>query len=558
MATPKRTPPSKPAQPAPPQPAQPAQPSPGTPVLTKISASAGIIAAMVLAVLLNVLVARHYRRWDWTRGGLYTLSDATVQTLRSLEEPVNVYVLLSAGDPLNVSVRHLLQAYSAETTRLQVQYTDPDDHPAEFLAVQQRFGVVAGKTDDGQIVTDAVIIVARGERPHYLTARDLVVVEDEEDMRSRPQLEQALTGAIRSVLTTDRPRACFTGGHGERPLDAGGTMGLAPLRDRLHKNNFDVVQLGEETDHDDDHEAVLRPKTPTAQELAACRLLVVAAPSEPVPPAEIAAYRRYIEQGGSALVVAGPVPDTDDRRYLELGLDDLLALAGVRLEKDFIFELDPGQRSPQGHGETFLPTVRPHPITEGLIQARKLGLEPVITIGSTLRPAGASGNASAAPVALLETSAQAFGMKDFFAWAKDPTAPKPTEGDNRGPLAVAYATELPRPAGATAVNGPRLVVVSSPSALFGANWQNPELRGTALFVDSAISWLAARPALLDIPDKPAMVAGLRVSEGSLASIFRYVVLFMPLAAALLGAAVYLARRPRARADRAPAPPEDAS
>jgi hypothetical protein len=41
---------------------------------TKVSASAGVIAAMVLAMLVNVFAARHYKRWDWTRGGLYTLS----------------------------------------------------------------------------------------------------------------------------------------------------------------------------------------------------------------------------------------------------------------------------------------------------------------------------------------------------------------------------------------------------------------------------------------------------------------------------------------------------
>lgn len=515
----------------------------GTPLGTKISASAGIIAAMVLAVLVNVLAARHYRRWDWTRGGLYTLHDATVQTLRSLEEPIKVYVLLSADDPLTLSVRHLLDAYRAETTRLVVEYTDPDSHPAEFLALQQRYGIVAGKTDDGRIVTDAAIIVARGDRPHFVTARDLVSVEDEEDLRARPRLEQALTGAIRSVLSTERPRACFTAGHGERGAEVGGATGLAALRDRLIKDNFEVTTLGEDGGEDDEggEPAAPRPKTPTAEQLSACRLLIVAGPSEPVPPAEVAAWRRYVEQGGSALVVVGPVPDTDDQRYLKLGVDELLAAAGVKLEEDFIFELDPARRSTQGYGETFMPVVRPHPITEGLLQAKDRGIEPVLTVASSLRP---TGTGPVAPVPLLETSEQAFGMVDFFGWAKAPSAPKATGGDHRGPLAVAYAAELPKPPGSTAPYGPRVVVVSSPSALFGANWQSPELRGTALLVESAVSWLTARPPLLDIPEKPAVVAGLRLSEGSVAAIFRYVVLYMPLAAALLGVAVHLARRGR--------------
>jgi hypothetical protein len=48
--------------------------------------------------------------------------------------------------------------------------------------------------------------------------------------------------------------------------------------------------------------------------------------------------------------------------------------------------------------------------------------------------------------------------------------------------------------------------------------------------------------MLDIPRKPSVMTGLRVSEESVAEIFRYVVVYMPLAAALLGAAVFLRRR----------------
>ena len=33
----------------------------------QIVSLAGVVAAMVLAVVVNVLVARHFKRWDWTR-----------------------------------------------------------------------------------------------------------------------------------------------------------------------------------------------------------------------------------------------------------------------------------------------------------------------------------------------------------------------------------------------------------------------------------------------------------------------------------------------------------
>lgn len=523
---------------------------PGTPLGEKLSTSVGIIAAMVLAVLVNLLVARHYKRWDWTQGGLYTLSDATVSTLRALEEPIRVYVLLSEADPLTLSVRHLLDAYRAETTRIEVEVTDPDRRPAEFLAVQQRYGVVAGKTEDGRIVTDAAIIVARGDRPHFLTASDLVEVEDEDDLRARPRLEQALTGAIRSVLRSDRPMVCFASGHGEKSIEVGGAGGLAALKDRLNKNNYEVVELGggrgghdhgdDGHDHGDDEEAGAAPKEPASEvDLDRCRVLVLAEPSQPVPPRDVARYRAFVEKGGSALLALGPVPDESDQRYVDLGLSGLLAMAGVELRSDFVFELDPKLRSTQGFGETFSPLVRPHPITEGLVKAADQGLGPVLTVASSLAPATSG---PVAPAPLLVTSDRAFGMVDFFGWARDPSEPQPRDGDHPGPLTVAYAAELPKPAGSSAAHGPRVVVVSSPSALYGANWQSPELRGTAVFVESALSWLAASPPMLDIPDKPAVTAGLRLSEDSLAGIFRYVVVYMPLAAALLGLAVHLARR----------------
>jgi hypothetical protein len=496
--------------------------APSTTLATKLSSSAGIIAAMVLAVIVNVFVARHYKRWDWTRGGLYTLSDATVQTLRGLEEPVEIYVLLSPGDPLTVSLQHLLEAYQGETTRLEVRYTDPDRHPAEFLAVQQRFAIVPGKTDDGRIVTDASVVVVRGGKPHFITPRDLVEVDDADDLRARPRLEQALTSGIRSVTSGERPLACFTSGHGERSLEGA----LSPLRARLTKNNYDVEEI-----------APTRTAPGDKDKLASCRFLVMAGPSQKVPADEVARFKGYIEGGGNALL--GQEPEGTDERYLDLGIADLLAVAGVKLNADFIFELDPELRSSGGLGETFLPAPRPHAITEGLLKAaeHEQALPVVMTVASSLSPTGAG---QTAPVPLLVTSDKSFGMVDFFAWAKQPSDPVAGPADHKGPLTVAYAAELPKRA-ADAAHGPRVVVVGSSSVLHGANWRQEDLRGTMIFVESAISWLAAQPVTLDIPNKPMFTAGLRMSEEGMTSVFRKVVIFIPLASLLMGISVLLRR-----------------
>jgi hypothetical protein len=530
-------PPSEPTAP----PDAPEAGEPTTTAATKLSTLVGIIAATVLAVLANVLVARHYKRWDFTSSGLYTLSPATVQTLHTLEEPVQVHLLLPSSDPLSISLEHLLDAYRAESSRVEVKATDPDRHPAEFLAIQQRYGLTAAEAKDGRVVADAAVIVVRGDKPYFVSQRDLVEVEDGEDTRARPRLEQALTTAIRSVLVKERPRACFTVGHGEGSLDEGGAS-LAPLRDVLTKDNYDVAEIPS-----------LRQDSAAAATLAGCRVLVIAGPSERVPPEDAAAIRAYFEGGGSVLVAAGPVPDGDAQRLVRLGLDDVLGAAGLRLRDDFVFETDPAHRAAQGFGETILPIPAPHAITEGLLHAAERGMPIGLTVASSLVPTGAS---VAAPAPLLTTSDKAFGMVDFFAWAKSPTAPTRSEQDHKGPLWVAAATELPKKAGSDAPHGPRLVAIGSASALFGPTFRNDELRGTRLFVESAISWLAARPAIVDIPSKPSVPAGLRLDESSLAAIFRYVVVFIPAAAMLLGVAVHLRRRDTERksAERAPRAP----
>lgn len=495
----------------------------GTSASTKASALIGLVAAMVLAVLVNVLAARHYRRFDFTEGGLFTLSKATAETLHALGEPIRIDVLLPSSDA--VSIQHLLEAYRAETSRLDVHFTDPDRHPAEFLAVQRKY---EGRVVSGRVVENAAVVISRGERVAFVASRDLVEVEDENEMRARPRLEQALTAGIREVVSTDKPEICFIQGHGEKPLDEG-PSNLAQLRDRLTKNGFSpraVVMRGADADPE-------KLKAP----FAGCRVVVVAGPSERIAEEEAKKIDAFLEGGGSALVAAGPVPDEGDRRYVDLGLNLVLARFGLSLEKDFVFEVDDRLRSTRGFGETFLPIAKPHPITEELIRAESAGLGAVLTVASSLRRTG-TGLATATP--LLVTSDDAFGMVDFFTWAKNPSEPAPNDADHRGPITVAYASELP--AKPSAARGSRLVALSSASPMMGENWQNEELRGTAIFVESALAWLASMPTPLDIPNKPSFTAGLRLSEDSLASIFRYVVIFIPLASVLIGIAVHLRRR----------------
>jgi hypothetical protein len=376
----------------------------------QLSSAAAVAAAVVVAVLVNMLGARHFRRWDWTAAGLYTLSPATVQTLRSLSEPLEIHVLTGAADPLTVSLRHLLSAYRAESGRLEVAFLDPDRHPAELLAVQRRYGIVAGKTEDGEVMTDASVIVARGERHHFVAARDLVELDDPDNLTAQPRLEQALTGAIRQVLSRSAPKVCFTRGQGEEAISDLGPQGLGALAARLGSSNYQTIELGPARE--------LRADDP----VAGCTLVVVAGPKSPFAAEDVTRLASYLDGGGSLLVAFGPVVDLAAERVVDLGLGPLLERANVVHRGDFVFERDPAARMSQGFGESFLARPSPHAITAGLLEPGQPSGGVLLQLASSLTTTTAR-ETDVAPRPLLGSSERAFGMVDFFSWAREPRAP---------------------------------------------------------------------------------------------------------------------------------------
>ena len=73
-----------------------------------------------------------------------------------------------------------------------------------------------------------------------------------------------------------------------------------------------------------------------------------------------------------------------------------------------------------------------------------------------------------------------------------------------------------------------------------------------MLVESAISWLAAKPQILDVPERPSVAAGIRITDESRTKVLWYVLVYMPLAVLLMAAAVWFWRRSTEREKRKPA------
>jgi hypothetical protein len=508
----------------------------GTSPLTKASSALGLAAAMALAVLANVAVARNYKRWDLTSARLYSLSQPTRDTLRGLQEPVQINVLASASDPLQLSIRHLLEAYRAETPHLDVRYLDPDRKPAEFLEFKQRYNLQVGRTEDGRVVADSIVVVVKGDRRWFLTHGDLVDLSEDNEGRARPKLEQGLTVAIRNVLGGERQRICFAKGHGELGSDEPGARGLGELKHRLERNNHDIAVV--DTSLFDLKNAQNKPWKD-------CSLVLIAGPQTPYQEAEARSLADYFQGGGNLLFFLNPMLDSDRKRVIPSGLEPVLSLGGIEARGDVIFEQDKLQRIPGGMGETFLGQPKPHPITESLLKVERPRL--LFVLAQSLGRVPSSG---VQPSELITTGKDAFSMADFLSWSSDAGPPEKRPGDREGELAVAMAAELPKK-DPEASRGARMVVVGSVSITQGQVWQEPSLRPSAYFVESAISWLTSRPQIVDIPAKPSVAAGLKLTEESLSQVTNYVSFYIPLAGVFVGLAVFLRRRSTERRRDAP-------
>ncbi|HYP89528.1 MAG TPA: GldG family protein [Polyangiaceae bacterium] len=499
----------------------------------------GVVASALLLINVNVLGARWYERWDFTSDKLYTLSQPTRELLAGLREPVEVDVLLSKSDPLSVSVRHMLEAYGAETRQLRVRYVDPDRSPAEFLAVQQKYQILAGKAEDGRIVTDAVIVLAQGDKHWFLTSDELVQL-DEDSGRSRPSLELALSTALDNLRRAEKAKLCFTTGHREPTLDDAGPQGLSELRKRLEKSNFEPVSVDASA-----------PQVSYAD----CIAVVVATPEREFGAEEASKLSEYVKNGGSALLLLSPIVG-EGGKVRGTGLDPVLELAGVKLSRDVVLERDKAQRLPSGSGELFFAKLRPHPITRGVLhEDDKLSSRVLVAQARSL---DASGGASL----LMESSSDAIALEDLSPLGDGPARSDLEQGLLPKTYGVAAARELPKLAdedqraapgrlrAQTGSHRPRLVVSGASNLAWNRNFQDPALYGNQRLIENAISWLSARPTMLNVPQKAEREVGVSLSEESLDEVQRYVLLYMPAAAGLLGAFVLLRRRNDERRSRA--------
>ena len=121
------------------------------------------------------------------------------------------------------------------------------------------------------------------------------------------------------------------------------------------------------------------------------------------------------------------------------------------------------------------------------------------------------------------------------------TEPVRGAADIEGPLSLGVASELKAAGDKSKPRGGRLIVIGDSDFMTDALLQTAELANFHM-ASALIGWVSQRPALIDIPPKKIKSGNIVFSQDDLWALFFRVAVLLPLAALVLGVAVWLNRR----------------
>lgn len=310
-----------------------------------------VAKALLLLLLVNILAAYIYMRFDLTEDRRYTLSQPTLDLLSRIEQPVVVDVLLDGDLPaeflkLRSETRILLQSFEASNPLLKFNFVDPlegDAPPAETIAGLQQLGLTPANVtvaEQGRSTQDIVFpwaMVNSGEKTVKvaLLKNKLGANSSERINNSVQNLEYAFADALAKLQLKEKKRVAIIRGHGELE-----DIYLADFLSAIQ----DYYELG--TVHLDS--AQLESQR-LSEELNSYDMALVAKPTLPFTESQKYLLDQYMVQGGRSLWLLDPVAmELDSMMNAEgsamaagrnLNLGDLFFRYGVRLNTDLVKDL---------------------------------------------------------------------------------------------------------------------------------------------------------------------------------------------------------------------------
>ena len=448
---------------------------------TRYAAYATAYIAIVLAavVVANILADRYNKSFDATSNKRYSLSAQTAKIVKGLKQDATITYFDQSTRFREA--KDLLDQYANLSRKVHVEYVDPDKNPQ--LAREE------GIRDMG---TALVQIGAKKEEAKNMT-------------------EEGITGAfIRDLKSTTRT-VCFVTGSGEHQPDDRQRDGLSGFKDLLPK---------------DDYESKTIDLLQKAEVPGDCTTLVIAGPTRNYEQPEVEAIKKYVEEGGRALLMLDPplklghseISDND-------ALTNLLQSWGVTLSKDLILDLNPiGQLAGVGPQVALVTSYSSQPIVNDMKgTATGFPLARSMEIKST---------AKTSVQKLFDSSSSSLATTNLSSASVNVNDPK----NKKGPFTIAAAGTYDT--GKENGQG-RFVVVGSSS--WAAN-SFITFNGNDDLALNAINWLASDEDLISIRPKQREDRRITMTRAQLNLVRLTSQFALPLAVMIVGVGVWWKRR----------------
>ena len=334
------------------------------------------IATIAALVVVNLLVNLYVVRWDMTDDHRYSIAPTTKQLLQTLDEPLEVTILLDGElntgfQRLQRATIELLEEFQARSENTSIRYRVSTENIPQGIPPT----VIHERTHKGQTAQTTVYPFAllhyKGQTSVVELLRNNRGLSGEENLNhSIENLEFAFVEAIHTLTRDSIEKIAFLEGHGE--LSEREVFDLSQALSRYYQ--IDRGTLGNETDILNDY-----------------RVVIIADPQEPFSEKDKYILDQYLMQGGRILWVVNGVRFSDEYLSqsgmtpvipLELQIDDMLFRYGVRVNATLVQDLqclpvpvdvssDPQQPNWQPMPWTYAPlllTSHASPITRNLMQ----------------------------------------------------------------------------------------------------------------------------------------------------------------------------------------------
>jgi gliding-associated putative ABC transporter substrate-binding component GldG len=316
-----------------------------------------------IVVVVNVLADLFFFRLDFTADKIYTLSTATKDILRSLDEPITVTAYFTEDMPqqllkARIDFKDMLKEYSTVAgDNLVYEFIDPNvSTEQEQKAMQEGIMPSIVNVRERDEMTQKRVFL--GAVLKMGNKKEIIPI-----IQTGTAMEYELSTAVKKLSITNKPMLGYLQGHGEPSPQA-----LQQVMAEL-----DVLYDVRPINLDD-----------TNTNLMAFNLIAIVGPTDTIPAEHLRVLDNFLARGGNLFIAYNRVKgdlSTVQGTSIYTGMENWLRNKGLLIDNSFLIDIDCGSVGVQQQSGfmnfttnvkfPYLPVIHnfaDHPVTRGLEQ----------------------------------------------------------------------------------------------------------------------------------------------------------------------------------------------